>query len=62
LEPGGGNDVVSLDCSSQLDAVNQCGATRPASDFNCDADGLPQLNAGVCQAEVDAVIACISNS
>ncbi len=53
-----GYAIVPL-CTQQLDAVNQCAATRPDSDFSCDAGGQPQLKAGVCPAEVAAVQACV---
>lgn len=46
-------------CASQLDAVNACAATRPASDIQCDSQGQPQLKPGVCSGEVAAVQTCL---
>jgi hypothetical protein len=45
-------------CTAEYDALFECAATRPESDFHCDPAGQAQLNAGVCSAEVDALLAC----
>ena len=49
-------------CSSQFQAFLSCGANRPASDFECDADGESTLKAGVCSAEGGALAQCIFGS
>lgn len=46
-------------CTAELDAAFQCAVGRPASDYQCDADGTAEIKPGVCDAEVKALQACL---
>lgn len=45
-------------CKASYEALVACGAARPASDWECDADDEANLKDGVCSSEFDAVVSC----
>jgi hypothetical protein len=49
-------------CKAQITAVGNCGANRPASDWECGADGASELKENVCSAEQSAAVMCIFGS
>jgi hypothetical protein len=49
-------------CKSQFAALINCSAARPASDFECGADGKSGLKDGICEAEGEAALMCLLGS
>jgi hypothetical protein len=45
-------------CKAQVNAYAQCGFSKGATDFECDADGQASLKSGVCSSELSAVVTC----
>jgi hypothetical protein len=51
--------TIAPKCKTQFKALTSCTAARPATDFECDADGASELKSGVCEAEGTAALACL---
>jgi hypothetical protein len=54
------NATASAKCRTVIEANLACSATRPATDWACDADtGESALSESACTAETDAVFNCL---
>ena len=53
-----GGDLLEA-CQATAQAALECVSERPASDWECDADGEADLKDGICEAEGSALLACL---
>jgi hypothetical protein len=49
-------------CRREVVAVSECFVNRPASDWECDADGYAGPKEGVCAAETTRALTCVLDS
>jgi hypothetical protein len=47
------------DCKAQAEAAIACGASRPASEYACDAEGESTLTSDACSTQALALITCL---
>jgi hypothetical protein len=57
------NQLVTMypNCEAQVEASTRCIASRPAADWECNAQGEVSPKADVCAAERDAARSCVSD-
>ena len=49
---------INPDCVDEAEALNLCLVDEPETSFQCSPNGGVTFNQGVCQTELDALIAC----
>jgi hypothetical protein len=58
-----GSDAIPEACEAEVRAALDCAVNRPASDWECDAEGEATPKEGLCDAEGTAVLLCaVSNN
>jgi len=57
-----GAEALPDECRSEANVALGCVVNRPASDWECDADGESTVKDGVCAEEANTLLVCIFGS